>query len=298
MEDFGENFHDFDDYQHQSSSVGRLIAQATAGISTDLLDSIRSFAMDRDLYIASWLRCFRSASRMPPTPYDDADEQQRIRRPGANDPALPAGRFHKAAALQECYTGFASKTMAAVFDVIFLWMAFLFLHMIYAYTRDLFVGKAMATFASWMAPHQHVLVLTSMAFGTCWFWYHLLTTWLIGKTVGMHIVGLEIVIDRRSNARADFDWDDGISFWRAFFRTIALPLSLFFLFFAFFRRDGRMLHDLIAGTGVVYRWDADMARYRQDVKLAKQQATMKSRRGRSSGLMAPLLYPNNGYVEP
>jgi uncharacterized RDD family membrane protein YckC len=57
-------------------------------------------------------------------------------------------------------------------------------------------------------------------------------------------------------------------------RVLVTPLS-FLVFFAgfwliLFRRDRRALHDLIAGSAVVYGWDARAARLRF---LAKQPAT-------------------------
>jgi hypothetical protein len=49
-------------------------------------------------------------------------------------------------------------------------------------------------------------------------------------------------------------------------RTLAFPLSFLLLGLGFtgilFQRDRRALHDMIAGTAVVYAWDARAARLR------------------------------------
>ena len=82
-----------------------------------------------------------------------------------------------------------------------------------------------------------------------------------GRTLGMAIVGLRAV------NRAGSD----LTGWQAVVRVLVTPLS-FLVFFAgiwliLLRRDRRALHDLIAGTAVVYGWDARAARLRF---LAKQ----------------------------
>jgi uncharacterized RDD family membrane protein YckC len=53
---------------------------------------------------------------------------------------------------------------------------------------------------------------------------------------------------------------------QAIVRVLVTPLSFLLFFLGFwlilFRRDRRALHDLIAGTAVVYAWDARAARLR------------------------------------
>ena len=83
-----------------------------------------------------------------------------------------------------------------------------------------------------------------------------------GRTLGMSILGLKVV-------RADGSHVNGR---HATLRVIALPLSFLLLWFGILlivlRRDRRALHDLIAGTAVVYSWDARSAKLRL---LAKHQ---------------------------
>ncbi len=77
-----------------------------------------------------------------------------------------------------------------------------------------------------------------------------------GRTVGMALFGVQVVRDDGSNASGR----------RAIIRTLALPLSFLLLGLGFMgillggRR--RALHDVIAGTTVIYSWDARAARLR------------------------------------
>ena len=77
-----------------------------------------------------------------------------------------------------------------------------------------------------------------------------------GRTFGMAIAGLRVV--RRDGSP--------VGGWRALLRVSALPLSFLTLGIGFLlillRRDRRALQDLIAGTAVVYGWDARTARLR------------------------------------
>jgi uncharacterized RDD family membrane protein YckC len=77
-----------------------------------------------------------------------------------------------------------------------------------------------------------------------------------GRTLGMAAVGLEVVTTDGKPVGAG----------RAVLRTIFIPLSLILLgigaLMILIDRRRRALHDLIAGTAVVYAWDARAARLR------------------------------------
>jgi uncharacterized RDD family membrane protein YckC len=77
-----------------------------------------------------------------------------------------------------------------------------------------------------------------------------------GRTVGMAIVGLEVVTSDGRHVGAG----------RATIRTMLIPLSLVLLGIGILTilidRRRRALHDLIAGTAVVYSWNARAARLR------------------------------------
>ncbi len=77
-----------------------------------------------------------------------------------------------------------------------------------------------------------------------------------GRTLGMAVVGLQVVTRDGGN----------ISGRHAVIRTLVLPLSVVFavvgVIIPLVNRDRRALHDLIAGTAVVYSWNARAARLR------------------------------------
>jgi uncharacterized RDD family membrane protein YckC len=98
-----------------------------------------------------------------------------------------------------------------------------------------------------------------------WLFVYYSYPWSVsGKTPGMALLGIRVV-------RADGAPASGAN---AVVRTLALPLSFLTLGIGFlpivFGKERRALHDKIAGTAVVYSWDARGARWRF---LARQQET-------------------------
>ena len=77
-----------------------------------------------------------------------------------------------------------------------------------------------------------------------------------GKTFGMALLGVRVISADGAAATAR----------QAVIRTLAFPLSFLLLGLGFLgillQRDRRALHDLIAGTAVIYAWDARAARLR------------------------------------
>ena len=77
-----------------------------------------------------------------------------------------------------------------------------------------------------------------------------------GKTLGMALLGVKVVAADGTLAGPR----------RAVIRTLAFPLSFLLFGLGFtgilFQRDRRALHDMIAGTAVVYYWEARAARLR------------------------------------
>jgi uncharacterized RDD family membrane protein YckC len=77
-----------------------------------------------------------------------------------------------------------------------------------------------------------------------------------GRTFGMAVLGVRVV-------RADGTVLDP---WRGVLRALVFPLSFLFLGLGFLgilvQREHRALHDLIAGSCVIYAWDARAARLR------------------------------------
>ncbi len=112
-----------------------------------------------------------------------------------------------------------------------------------------------------LTKHQIVTLVAVVVWEFVYFAYQ----WaLSGKTIGMAVLGIRVV-------RAD---GTPIGWRQAVVRTLALPLSFLILGLGFLgiltNRDRHTLHDRIAGTAVVYSWDARAARLRW---LAKQEPT-------------------------
>jgi uncharacterized RDD family membrane protein YckC len=103
--------------------------------------------------------------------------------------------------------------------------------------------------------NRHGLIV-EILFGVWIFFYFAFQWGSNGRTLGMALFGIRVV-------RTD---GSEISRWRALGRTAALPLSIIFLGIGFLvalvQRERRALHDLIAGTCVVYSYDARAARLR------------------------------------
>ncbi len=90
-----------------------------------------------------------------------------------------------------------------------------------------------------------------------WLFVYFAYSWgASGKTLGMALLGVKVVAADGTQAGPR----------RAVIRTLAFPLSFLLLGLGFtgilFQRDRRALHDMIAGTAVVYAWDARAARLR------------------------------------
>ena len=109
-----------------------------------------------------------------------------------------------------------------------------------------------------LGNHQLVSLIAVVIWEFIYFAYQ----WsLSGKTIGMALLGIRVV-------RTD---GTPIGPRQAVIRTLTLPLSFLILGLGFLgiltNRDRHALHDRLAGTAVVYSWDARASRLRW---LAKQ----------------------------
>ena len=90
-----------------------------------------------------------------------------------------------------------------------------------------------------------------------WEFFYFGYSWAVsGRTFGMAVLGVRVV-------RADGKELDP---WRGVVRALVFPLSFLLLGLGFLgilvQREHRALHDLIAGSAVIYAWDARAARLR------------------------------------
>ena len=105
-----------------------------------------------------------------------------------------------------------------------------------------------------LSNHQLVAFIVLTAWEFLYFSYQ----WAVsGKTLGMALLGLQVVTAQGGP----------ISGRQAVFRTVGLGFTLFFTLgigFAgiVYQHERRALNDFIAGTAVVYDWDARAARLR------------------------------------
>jgi uncharacterized RDD family membrane protein YckC len=115
--------------------------------------------------------------------------------------------------------------------------------------------------------HQLVAGITL----TAWEFFYFTYQWAVsGKTLGMAVFGLQVVTKQGGPIRAG----------QAARRTIGLAVTLFLtLGIGFlgivFQRERRALDDFIAGTAVVYDWDARAARLRW---IARKEGPAKQKR--------------------
>lgn len=252
------------------SDLGAIIARSMTGVFSEMMDSVRrlSIVFDTWIYLFSgYFRCQKERS-LPPGP-----DKQSI--PLKDSELLQETRLHSLAVeVQGRYAGIASRGIAIGIDT-FL------------------VGF---TFAVWMALVGFMIMLitdedeffsfrrgdnrfTKITWALYWFSYFFLSS-LLGKSIGMAAMGLKSVNTSTGQRMSPL---------RAFLRTALLPISVFFWFMVLFgllRNDGRMFHEIVSCTGMVYKWNAKSAWYR---------ARAEARRSKfeSSSLSLPDLLEND-----
>jgi uncharacterized RDD family membrane protein YckC len=150
--------------------------------------------------------------------------------------------------LQGHYAGMATRLSAFVIDVVVILVLF-----------DI-MGRTVEFVVSTLSGSQWRVSSAPLGGGLALaIWAFLYCTYPVaagGRTLGLAVAGLRVV--RTDGSRVG--WSGAIV------RILALPLSFLTLGFGFFlivlRQDRRALQDLIAGTAVVYAWDARAARRR------------------------------------
>ena len=156
--------------------------------------------------------------------------------------------------LQGNYAGAASRGAAYIIDAALI---------VGLYTVTISVGRFLADVVFGKNLLSDGSFVWSIAF-VVWSFFYLFYCWGAGgKTPGGALLGIRVV--RRDGSR--------LGFRRAFVRTVVFPFS--FLFFGLgligivIGREHRALHDVAAGSTVIYDWDARAARLRF---LAKRPA--------------------------
>ncbi len=156
-------------------------------------------------------------------------------------PELTVGR-------QGHYAGAVSRLVAFGADVGVSWVA---------YTLGLALVNAAVKLASghsYTLSNHRILALVIL---TVWEFIYFSYQWAVsGKTFGMAVFGLQVVTSEGAP----------ISIRQAVLRTLGLALTIATLGIGFlgivYQRERRALDDYVAGTAVVYDWDARAARLR------------------------------------
>ena len=146
------------------------------------------------------------------------------------------------------YAGFASRFTAFAVDVGVSLGVFMLALAAISFAARVLTGEDI----SWNKGDIWVIIAYAV-----WAFIYFAYSWAAGgRTAGMALLGLRVVrVDGTVASRR-----------QAVVRTLALPLSFLFLGLGFVgillgdRR--RALHDVIAGTAVVYAWDTRAARLR------------------------------------
>ena len=167
-------------------------------------------------------------------------------RAGEARPAHPPAAARES--LQGHYAGFASRFAAFAVDVVVLSAIFLLVLAAINFVASIATGKTVDL------NRNDIWVVVGYV---VWAFIYFAHFWgLNGKTAGGALFGLQVLRE---------DGGD-VSGRRAIGRTLAFPLSFLILCLGFLgillgdRR--RALHDVIAGTVVIYSWDARAARLR------------------------------------
>jgi len=167
-------------------------------------------------------------------------------RAGEARPSRPPAAARES--LQGHYAGFASRFLAFAVDVVVITAGAILILAAINFVASIVTGESTD-----FSRSDIWVVIGYLAWGFIYF----VQGWgLNGRTVGMGLFGVQVLTDE----------GDDVSGRRAVLRTLAFPLSFLILGLGFLgillgdRR--RALHDVIAGTVVVYSWDARAARLR------------------------------------
>jgi uncharacterized RDD family membrane protein YckC len=230
------------------TDLGAVMARSSGGVASNALDVVRSQAVGLDEFIARWVGRLRR--RNYPGPPGPAPAEGRSRamsvRPGY--PAVSDAPAATRESLQGHYAGFASRFAAYVVDA-------------GTSTGVLMLALAAISFAVSVVTGRSINWTRNDTWAgiayLAWLFIYFAYSWAAsGKTFGMALLGVRVVRSDGADAGAR----------RAVVRTLALPLSFLAFGLGFLgillgsRR--RALHDVIAGTVVIYSWDARAARLR------------------------------------
>ena len=156
------------------------------------------------------------------------------------------------------YAGSVSRFLAYAIDLLASSAVFALALAAISYVAQIVTGKQI----HWNRQDIVVVVLY-----VAWEFFYFGYSWAVsGRTFGMAVLGVRVV--RADGAPAEPR--------RGVVRALVFPLSFLLLGLGFLgilvQRERRALHDLIAGTAVIYAWDARAARLRFLAREAEKAA--------------------------
>jgi uncharacterized RDD family membrane protein YckC len=250
----------------QRSDIGAIMAHSTSGVFESVLDIVRTQIVQIDLIVRRFTRLhFFDGGILPPKPGQNTSTHGRQRD------HYPHGRFQKAIAMQGRYSGFVPKAVAIFIDLAWISVGFAIVCILLKLAWVLFLNESQENANNKVRVKDNMWILG--VFAIFWFSHFFGGVAIAGRTIGMAFVGCKVV-DTKTGREED------VTVTQALIRTILLPVTLT-LFpplgaVGFLRRDGRMLHDLVAGTGIIYSWDAKMAHVRNRAQRRMEQQTFSS----------------------
>jgi uncharacterized RDD family membrane protein YckC len=160
------------------------------------------------------------------------------------------------------YAGSVSRFAAYLIDLTVSSIVFSLALTLISFVAEIVTGKPV----SWHRDNI-VVVIIYVAWQFVYFGFQWAAN---GKTLGMSLLGVHVV-------RAD---GTRLEPWRGWVRSLTFPLGFLTLGLGFLgilvQREHRAVYDLIAGTAVVYAWDARAARLRFLARQAEPVADAAS----------------------
>jgi uncharacterized RDD family membrane protein YckC len=184
------------------------------------------------------------------------------------------------ASLQGDYSGAVSRLAAFALDLVISSLLFTLALAAVNFSAGIVIRHPV----HWSRSNSLVVAIISGVWLFAYFAYCWATT---GKTPGMTLMGIRVV--RADGAHAEP--------WRAVVRTLILPISvaLFWLslLLILVQREHQAPHDLVAGTAVVYAWDARAARWRLLARGHRPPAPLPGPQPSATGDASPAGQPNS-----
>jgi uncharacterized RDD family membrane protein YckC len=184
------------------------------------------------------------------------------------------------ASLQGDYCGAVSRLAAFALDVVLSYFVFTLVLAAVSFSVSIVVGHSV----HYTRSGSVVVLAISIVWEFVYFAYPWAAT---GKTPGMVVLGIRVV--RADGAHAET--------WRAVVRTLILPISVVFFFVSLplvlLQRAHQAPHDLVAGTAVVYAWDARAAKWRLLARDSAHRQQVPAAQPSATGDAAPGAQPDS-----